>query len=207
MTDSFGPDGPTPFPLVWPPSWPRTETWKRTSKAYKVTASAAREGLFAAIRRLEARRTVLSSNIPLRLDGKPYAEFREPADPGVAVYWLTHQGVSRVIACDRWKTVRENSRAVTLAIEAFRALERSGAGQVVERMAAGLLLPERAGVSYELHWSVILGTARDASESEIRRAYRGKVLTAHPDVTGNREQWNRVQEAFEAARQERGFEK
>lgn len=37
-----------------------------------------------------------------------------------------------------------------------------------------------------------LGVERTADEPAIRKAYRGKAKTAHPDKGGNREQWERV---------------
>src|SRR5690349_9227451 len=144
---------PKPFPLEWPITWPRTEPGRRHYSKYKVDHSQARDDLLAEMRRLSARFVVISSNVPVRLsDGAPLANYREPDDPGVAAYWEDDKRVRRVVACDRWRTLRENMRAVTLAIAAIRALERSGAGQVMDRMFAGLALPENAGASSERPW-------------------------------------------------------
>lgn len=44
----------------------------------------------------------------------------------------------------------------------------------------------------------VLGVAVDASEAEIRRAYREALLRTHPDKGGDAEQFRRVQEAYEA---------
>lgn len=43
----------------------------------------------------------------------------------------------------------------------------------------------------------ILGVDIDASKSEIKRAYREKVLETHPDKGGNNEEFIRIQEAYE----------
>lgn len=41
-----------------------------------------------------------------------------------------------------------------------------------------------------------LGVARDADAKEIRRAYRRRSKTAHPDAGGSREEWHRVSTAL-----------
>ena len=43
----------------------------------------------------------------------------------------------------------------------------------------------------------ILGVDLDASISEIKRAYREKVLETHPDKGGSHEEFIKVQEAYE----------
>lgn len=43
----------------------------------------------------------------------------------------------------------------------------------------------------------ILGVDLDASKSEIKRAYREKVLETHPDKGGSHEEFIKVQEAYE----------
>jgi hypothetical protein len=47
----------------------------------------------------------------------------------------------------------------------------------------------------------VLGLSKDASESEIRRAYRRKVKEAHPDHGGDEDEFKRVREAYTAARE------
>lgn len=43
----------------------------------------------------------------------------------------------------------------------------------------------------------LLGVARDASKGDIKKAYRDKVKTAHPDAGGDEKAFSRIQEAYE----------
>lgn len=43
----------------------------------------------------------------------------------------------------------------------------------------------------------VLGVKQDASAASIKRAYRDKVKTAHPDVGGDVEEFNQIQAAYE----------
>ena len=79
---------------------------------------------------------ILSTNIPLRNDGLPYANSREPNDPGVAVYFQ-HKKREMCFACDAFKTVRENAYSIGKTIEALRGIERWGASDMMERAFRG----------------------------------------------------------------------
>lgn len=46
----------------------------------------------------------------------------------------------------------------------------------------------------------VLGLSPDASEAEVKSAYRGKVKRVHPDQGGDPETFQRVQEAYTTAR-------
>lgn len=88
------------FPLTWPEGWPRhrgTREWGQ----FKGTPGAIREELIAEIDRLvlgnDARDhtvrdfIIISSNLPLRRDGMPIANAREPQHGGVAWGATDHQ--------------------------------------------------------------------------------------------------------------------
>lgn len=54
------------------------------------------------------------------------------------------------------------------------------------------------------HWSTVLGVASDASDEEVRAAYRRARSDAHTDRdTGDNAAFHRVQAAWEQAQQER----
>jgi hypothetical protein len=80
-----------------------------------------------------ALQVVLSSELPCRIDGIPYANYLEPKDPGVAIWWIDTKDETRVIACDAWDKVTANFRAVALTIKALRDIERTKASQILER--------------------------------------------------------------------------
>ena len=51
----------------------------------------------------------------------------------------------------------------------------------------------------------ILGVDKDATKEEITKAYKEKARTAHPDAGGTNEEMIRVNAAYEAIRQFRGW--
>ena len=59
------------FPLQWPDNWPRSKT--STGAPYLVEFERARIDLKGEVRRMGGRNLVISSNVPLRHDGEPYA--------------------------------------------------------------------------------------------------------------------------------------
>lgn len=187
------------YPLQWPAGWKRTEPNRRSSSNYKVLFGRARDEVLRELRLMRgvmSSTIVISSNIPVRRDGLPYADSREPADPGIAVYWderkewiaakACYRIEARVIACDAWKTTRENMRAIGLAIGALRMLERTGASEILDRAFTGFAaLP--AARSAPSWWGPLGFTSAPASVEDVERAYREKVKTAHPDVGGSHE--------------------
>lgn len=205
----------TAFPLAWPAGWARQAPYKRKASNYKVTLNQARLEVQRSLRRMGVRDRdiVLSTNIPLRKDGQPYANWREPDDPGVALYWTERprqhvagrwQGQSRVIACDHWKTVRENLRAIGLTLEALRSIHRAGASDLLERAFLGFnALPADAGQgALTRPWHLVLGTTPGASRRDIEQAFRAQLQTKHPDKGGTDEQFLELTAAREAGLRE-----
>jgi hypothetical protein len=184
------------YPLCWPDGWPRRESWQRDASAYQVEFAKARDDLTRELRLARARDVVISSNVPLRRDGLPLANMAEPKDPGVAVYWTDRKGRPRVIAFDRWRRVRENLRAVGMAIESIRSLERIGA-ELLERAYAGFARrPETAGAGD--HWTT-LGIPRGTSADELARRYRELAREHHPDRGGNAATMAAINDAYQRA--------
>jgi len=197
-----------PYPCYWPDGWARTPDHRRTDAPYKVELGRARDELIRHLKLDRARQIVISSNVPLRRDGLPLAGQSEPRDPAVAVYWVEHRGAegerTLVIACDRWRKVKDNMRACGLAIEAMRALRRSGASQALERAFLGLAaLPANAGGR---PWREVFGTqATGITRDELERLYRHLAALRHPDShTGSHEAMSELNAAHAAARRELG---
>lgn len=188
------------YPLCWPVGWPRKEPWQRSSSQYQVEFAKARDHLANELRLSHARDVVISSNVPLRRDGLPLANMRQPDDPGVAVYWTGKdkhgKPAARVIACDGWRTVRENLRAVGLAVEAIRSLERTGASEILERAYAGFArLPASSD-----HWGVL--GLRATSKAALDARYRELARQHHPDRGGDPAVMASINAAYELARGE-----
>ena len=102
--------------------------------------------------RIRARYVVLSSNVELRLDGQPRAGLRDPADPGVALYFQL-DGKLIVLACDRYTTVAANMAAIAAHLDATRTIERHGVG-TLEQMFAGFAALPAPG---KQPWRAVLG--------------------------------------------------
>lgn len=190
------------FPLYWPERWQRTKVPERTSR-YKVSFVQARDHVLHELELLGATTRIISTNIPTRLDGLPRADV-SPRDAGVAVYWTTRNGRNSVIACDRWATVRDNMRACGLALEGMRAVLRSGATQVAEKVYMGFAaLPDNASGA----WRAALGF-RDQdkpNQTELRAAYELRVFKVHPDRGGKHEDMASLNAAYAQARAELGL--
>jgi hypothetical protein len=88
----------TAFPLCWPLGWKKT-VYKKNSP-YKANFTKARNELVKQLRLMGATNTVLSTNIPLRNDGLPYASYAAIQDSGVAIYF-TYKKKQMVFACDK----------------------------------------------------------------------------------------------------------
>jgi hypothetical protein len=194
------------FPLCWPDGWARTK--QRTSSNYKVTTDTAIEELIGGIRLMGGRDIIVSSNVPVRRDGTMYRgdhSDQRIADPGVAVYWTARgpkgEPMPREIPCDHWVTVRENVRALGMAIDCIRGLKRCGAGEIQDRAFSGFArLPESTGP----RWWEVLGVDRSADGRYIKGIYRSLAAEHHPDKGGDPALMARINEAFRQANAERG---
>lgn len=174
-------------PLRWPVGWPRTHAVKRSRARYKVSFSKAVEDLLQTLHHMGVRDAQIATDRALQRNGRPYAD-GEPGDPGIAVYW-TLLGQPRAIACDKWETSLGNVRAIGLALECLRGLERTGAGDIVERAYAGFAqLP--SGDKPSRPWRVVLGLEglagpAFACRAAIDASYKTLAAKHHPDVGGS----------------------
>ncbi len=175
------------YPLQWPAGWPRTDN-PGPSK-FKVSQEQAQQDVLRQLDLMGAGNIVISTNIPIRKDGLPYAKHPQVHDVGVAVYFQ-RKGMALVIPCDRWWTIAENMRAIGLTIEAIRGLERWGAKQTVDTAFAGFAaLP-----APKAPWD-ILGVDQHATEAEIKAAHTAAAKRAHPDVGGDDAQMAEINRA------------
>ena len=191
------------YPLAWPTGWKRTRAYDRRRADFstqkktpmtqngQVSVRVERRSLTVsdALRRLlgELHRlgvsdgdAIISTNVPVRLDGLPYSGSREPDDPGVAVYFRLKRQ-DRVLACDTWNRVADNLAAVAQHIDALRRIDRYGVGTLEQAFAGYAALPAKGST-----WRTTLGFAGDeALDAErIERAFRERAKAAHPDVIG-----------------------
>lgn len=185
------------YPLAWPTGWPR----KKSRAAAKFRASeSVRSGesyctrskpldLSSALGRLEGemRRLgvregdwLISSDLKIRLDGMPYSNQAQPADPGVAVYFRLGRA-DRVLACDAWTRIADNVAAIAAHIECLRGIDRYGVGTMDQAFAGYQALPAKGTT-----WRTTLGFApgQAVTLADVDQAFRARARTAHPDIAG-----------------------
>lgn len=197
------------YPLAWPAARQRTPAHLRrehrfTHDSKPVTLSGAVDRLDRELERLKARYPILSTNVELRLDGRPRSGQAAPADPGACVYFEL-KGETIALACDTFRKVEGNVAALAAHIDALRAIERHGVATAAESLRAFAALPPPSQApkpaasppaAPDRPWREVLGLARDFPQDEatrrnapelIRRHYRALASLAHPDVIGGSE--------------------
>lgn len=184
------------YPLTWTTIYPRTPQHKREAARFEVNFSTARNDLLNELRLLGAKNIIISSNVPTRQDGLPYARPKEPDDPGVAVYFKI-KDKSYALCCDRWRKVKHNLRAIGLHIATMRGMERWGVGSLEQAfMGYQALSPQQ-----EKKWWDVLGVSPRASDEEVKKAYRKLARQHHSDNGGSDEQMAVINAAYEQAKQ------
>jgi hypothetical protein len=144
----------------------------------------ARDAMFNEVKLLGGKSMVLSSNVPLRQDGKPYASFPRIDDPAVAVYF-TYKEKQMCFACDRWTKVEDNIQAIRKTIEALRGIARWGTGDMLQAAFTGFTaLPPPIVAGMKRDWWDVLGVPRNATAAAVSEAYRKLASKHHPDREG-----------------------
>jgi hypothetical protein len=142
---------------------------------------------------------LISTNIPVRLDGLPKGDAKEPHDPGAAVYWRTlHDEARKVMAIDLYDRVADNLAAIAATLEAMRAIERHGGAQILERAFTGF-----TALPAPRTWRDVLGLQWEQTTlEEARAAYRRLSHERHPDTGGSHDAMAELNQAWMAAERE-----
>jgi hypothetical protein len=184
------------YPLCWPEGWKRSATRKRSK--FKAAFGFARDSLFRELKLLGVRdyNVIISSNIPLRRDGIPYAGQSNPKDPGIAVYFRL-KDKPMVLACDQYLDATDNLYAITKTVEALRGIERWGASDMMERSFTGFqALPP----AQSQKWWKILNVKESSTLDEVKTSYRDLARVYHPDkMGGSTEMMAKINHAYEEA--------
>lgn len=197
---------PQRYPLYWPDDWKRTPSYQRKNGQFKKYDSRASIGegvnrVLGELARLSVKGDdiLVSTNCELRIDGMPRGD-REPADPGVAVYWRKKQGAPmQCIAVDIYTKVADNLCAVAATLEAMRAIERHGGAQVQERAYRGFA----ALSDGRKPWRDVLGIQKTTvSRIDIEDAFRALVKIHHPDAGGDTARFQEIAAARDEALRE-----
>lgn len=184
------------YPLYWPESWPRTDSGKVKHAQFKDrSVFTARRELEYEVKRFGGRDLIISSNLELKLDGTPRSGQKQPADRGVAIFFI-RKGEQMALACDVYSTVEDNLWALVRTLEALRQIERDGSPALINRAFKGFsALPDPD----TRQWFEVLRVRPDASKEEIKKAYFDLARIYHPDnkETGNTELFQEVQKAYD----------
>lgn len=190
------------FPLSWPDGWKRTKSRKNGKFVGRdknwITIRAATERVLYELGRLgvTADDIIISTNVPTRLDGMPRSDMAKPSDPGAAVYWQSKKHGMRCIATDQYTEVADNLAGIAATLEAMRAIERHGGAEILDRAFKGFAaLPERA----TSHWKETLGIQGQPTRDLIESRFRALVKIHHPDTGGDRDEFEKIAQAREAA--------
>lgn len=201
------------YPLQWPVGYPRTKTIQGSQFGNHSFAKA-RDAIFNELSLLldyyERKTVVLSTNIPLKLDGLPYASYRQPEDKGIAVYFQ-YKKESVVLCCDKWNKIEHNMWSVAQTINALRGIERWGVSDFLKRSFTGFnaLPPSSSAPKTKRTWWVVLGydTIPGANEWDyagVVAQYKSLAKARHPDAGGSTEEFQELNTAFEDAKKHYG---
>lgn len=175
------------YPLEWPAGWRRAQYRQRAAFSTKNTADGrltifqATERLEAEVERLGGKNPVLSTNVSLRLDGRPRSD-EEPRDPGAALYFV-FKGKATVLACDKWNRVADNIAAIAAHIDALRRVDRYGVGTIEQALAGYKALPADTAADWRAVFGFLPGEA--VTRAKLDAAYKLMARDRHPDRTGD----------------------
>jgi hypothetical protein len=176
------------YPLAWPFNRPRCRF--PAQSRFRTALGAAIKEVQAEVSRLGGTGLIISSNLPLRRDGLPYANSAQPTDRGVAVYF-TYKKRPMCFACDRWRAVEDNMWAIAKTIDALRGVERWGSGEMVEQAFTGFVaLP-----APEQPWQTLGLDTSHPTKEQIDMAHRRLASQHHPDKGGDADQMARINAA------------
>lgn len=190
------------YPLAWPPGKPRTVSYYRKAGNFSadgrsITTDAALRRIDRELGRIGGKNPLVSSNVELRVDGKPRMDRAPPVDPGVCLYFDLG-GKPHALACDAYKTVPQNLAAIAAHLEATRAIVRHGVATSAEMFTAFVALPQPK------RWWEILGVTGSATLAEVEGAWRRLAADHHPDRGGSQARMAEINAARDAARKHHG---
>lgn len=191
------------YPLTWPAGWKRAQPQSRkiarfrgrSERSYEISVAEAVERIIQQLDHMGVpnSKVIISTNIPLRIDGWPRSsDQREPADTGAAVYWPDRKGKeSRCMAIDIYTRVADNLAAIAATLEAMRAIERHGGAAILDRAFTGFKALPQA----EQWWQILGLPGESATRTQIIEAHRARAMEKHPDRGGAEWEMARINDA------------
>jgi hypothetical protein len=183
-----------------------TAQWARSPSRFKASYDGTLDLLFAEAEKLGAKHLVLQVDLQerdIRVDGLPRANARYGSHPGVVVSFESRYGPLRY-ATDEFTDWRANLRAIALALEALRAVDRYGVTKRGEQYQGWRAIEAPRG-SVFADADAAEKWMRGYADVQLRLAatpltglgglYRMMARRMHPDMGGPRADWDRLDEA------------
>lgn len=189
------------YPLQWPLGYPRNQHPERNANFKQPDFGRVRDAVIRELQLLNAGDIVISSNIPVKRDGMPYADFlrRVIHDKGIAVYFML-DNQQRVLCCDAWDRLEDNMHAIKLTIEAIRGMDRWQVSQILDRVFSGFKeLPESTATAKNI-WSTLGLTSKPSNVEAVHTAYKTLAKKLHPDMGGSAAAFAELAEAYRLAK-------
>jgi len=190
--------------LDWPAGFERTpESERERNRSFEATLGSTTSELATEMDRMGVdhwRGEI--ANAHTKSNGLPLHN-ANPDDPGFVLRW-TDDEEQFAVACDASPRLRDNVRYVLKWVHETRMRSQRPVETGDTEFAAARLPPgdETSGDAVATSSAAepaykVLGVTSDASEGEIRVAYRERLMEVHPDHGGSEEELSRVREAKE----------
>ena len=182
----------------WPIALERTEPHKRKPcpNGFRVSRDRAFRNILKELDRWDGVTDVqleFGANALKTNPNKPYANATFD-DPSVVVRF-SKDGEDMAGGCDKWDNPRDNAQDLYHYLHETRMQEQRGT-VTAESEYRKLRLPA-AGEAADPPPHIVLGVDPDASEGEVREAYRERAKETHADLGGSDEEFKRVKRAKE----------
>ena len=188
--------------INWPAGWERTpESERSPNRSFEASLASTTADLETEMGRMDVDSWRPSTgNAHTKSNGLPLHN-ANPEDPGFVLRW-TDGEEQFAVACDEYSRLRDNLRAVYLWVHetrmrSQRPVKTGDAEFAAARLPAGDEETDVVVGREPPH--EVLGVAPDASDAEVRDAFREALKDAHPDAeSGSREAFDRVTDARDA---------
>ena len=189
--------------------WPRDFTKGRRRSPFKGDYNSTMRLLERELRNAGARDAIVQMALlpsQFRLDGRPYAG-AQPSHPGVVLNF-TKAEMPLAFPCDTYLTWVENLRAIALALDALRRVERYGVTKHAEQYRGWNALPPAGPLvtptMTPLEAATFMAKGHPTTPAKVltdyqlyRQLFKQAALALHPDQNNKieRPEWHQLQMA------------
>jgi hypothetical protein len=190
-------------------AWPGVETpsWKRQRAKFNTPWRKSVDLMERELSHLQAKEIVIQTGHredDYTRDWQVRSSHRAPSTPGVVVTFVSHKTKPPVplsFPCDRFTDWEDNFRAVALALEALRLVDRYGVTRTNEQYQGFKALPAAPAMTAQQAADILAGLSRENAyyvlhdKAIAERARRSALANSHPDTGGSTQAFQKVQEA------------